>query len=252
VSVLDNAIGGTLSILGDALAPYAYIGGNSRSIGTIIPDIVVTETHHDETVITEHPVEKSASISDHAYDRPAELEMLCGFSNSTAQSEGYVQSVYAELLALRAQHEPFDVSTGKRQYSNMLIHSLSVTTDETSENALNITVGLREVIIVSTQTTNTSNSNQANPANTASGTDGGTKSLNQTNGVPTFAQITGGSTTAGVSGAGIDALGPSTSGPATFSSQPLDYSSANTSTGGIVPSTGIPGAPAPGEIIWNY
>ncbi len=120
------------------------------------------------------------------------------------------------------------VSTGKRQYSNMLIGDVIVTTDETSEHALNFTVALKKVNIVSTQTTSggaTSNDKQANPASTASPTNSGTVSLQQTYGVPEFA-------------AQSDAqlYGPTTVAPGSFASQyPLE-SPGNVSTGGIVPS----------------
>lgn len=123
---------------------------NPRIIGTIIPDIVIEEICNDQLQITEFPVETGAPISDHAYKRPPEIIMRCGFSNSTAQSEGYVQEVYALFLALQAQLEPFSVTTGKRQYGNMLISSLLVTTDQESEYALNVVVGLKMVIITST------------------------------------------------------------------------------------------------------
>ena len=123
---------------------------NPRLIGTIIPDIVIEEIGHDQLQITEFPVETGAPISDHAYKRPPEIIMRCGFSNSTAQSEGYVQEVYALFLALQAQLQPFNVTSGKRQYQNMLISSLLVTTDQQSEYALNIIVGLKMVIITST------------------------------------------------------------------------------------------------------
>lgn len=123
---------------------------NPRQIGTIIPDIVIEEIGHDQLQISEFPVETGAPISDHAYKRPPEIIMRCGFSNSTVQSEGYVQEVYALLLQLQAQLQPFNVTSGKRQYQNMLISSLLVTTDQESEYALNIVVGLKMVIITST------------------------------------------------------------------------------------------------------
>jgi hypothetical protein len=123
---------------------------NPRIIGTIIPDIVVEEIHHDQLQITEFPVETGAPISDHTFDRQPEVMMRCGFSNSTAQTEGYVQEVYQLLLLLKAAHEPFNVTTGKRQYQNMLISSLLVTTDQQSEYALNVAVGLKGVLITST------------------------------------------------------------------------------------------------------
>lgn len=158
---------------------------NPRLIGTIIPDIVVEEIGHDQLQITEFPVETGAPISDHAYKRPPEIIMRCGFSNSSAQSEGYVQEVYALFLALQAQLEPFDVTTGKRQYQNMLISSLLVNTDKESEYALNIIVGLKMVIITSTsgggqlsdsstqaipeQTSAVSNSGQSSPVGQGTG-----------------------------------------------------------------------------------
>ena len=123
---------------------------NPRSIGTIIPDIVVEEIGHDQLQVTEFPVESGAPISDHAYKRPPEIIMRCGFSNSTAQTEGYVQAVYGLFLDRQNALQPFNVTTGKRQYSNMLISSLLVTTDQESEYALNIVVGLKMVIITNT------------------------------------------------------------------------------------------------------
>lgn len=123
---------------------------NPRLIGTIIPDIVIEEIGHDQLQVTEFPVESGAPIGDHAYKRPPEIIMRCGFSNSTAQSEGYVQAVYLLFLELQAQLQPFNVLTGKRQYQNMLISSLLVTTDQESEYALNVVVGLKMVLITST------------------------------------------------------------------------------------------------------
>ncbi|MFP8760458.1 phage baseplate protein, partial [Klebsiella grimontii] len=58
-----------------------------------------------------------------------------------------------ELLDLQNSRVPFDVVTGKRIYSNMLIRALEVTTDRTSENVLSAVLTLREVIITSTTTT---------------------------------------------------------------------------------------------------
>ncbi len=44
-------------------AIVAYLGPNSRSIGTLIPDVVIEEAHRDSLVITQHPVEKGAAIT---------------------------------------------------------------------------------------------------------------------------------------------------------------------------------------------
>jgi hypothetical protein len=162
----------SISLIGDAAIPYALITQRSRAIGVIVPDVTIEEVHRDELVVTDHPVESGASISDHAFKLPVEVEMRVGFSNSTAQSEGYVQAVYEQMVAQQNKREPFDVFTGKRAYQNMLVRSIEVTTDEKSEFALNMTVGLREVIITNTE--RTSAATQAMPQKTAPVTDRGT------------------------------------------------------------------------------
>lgn len=80
---------------------YALISSPVRVIGTIIPDVVVEEHHRDQLVITDHPVERGAAISDHAFKLPVEVEIRCGFSNSSAGIEGYVQAVYQEFYTCR-------------------------------------------------------------------------------------------------------------------------------------------------------
>ncbi len=161
-----------MSLLDDA---FALISRHSRSIGPLLPDVVIEEVHRDELIITDHPVERGAAVSDHAFKRPSEIEIRCGWSNSSARSEGYVKEVYEEFLALQAEREPFDVSTGKRAYQNMLVRSLAVTTDEKSEHALMVVAGLREVIIVETQMTSAPKSAQSMPEKTAPEVATGTK-----------------------------------------------------------------------------
>lgn len=133
----------------------AYLGPNSRSIGTIIPDVVIEEAHRDALIITQHPVEKGSAITDHAFSTPASVVIRCGFSNSSAGYDGYAQEVYQQFLAWKKGRDPRDVSTGKRLYRNMLPADISVLTDARTENILAITVLCQEVIITSTQKTGT-------------------------------------------------------------------------------------------------
>jgi hypothetical protein len=164
-----------VSLLDDA---FALIFSPVRVIGTLVPDVVVEEAHRDQLVITDHPVERGAAISDHAFKMPSEVEIRCGWSNSSAGEEGYVQAVYEEFLELQATRQPFDVFTGKRHYSNMLVRSLEVTTDEHSEHALYVTAGLREIIIVDTATTSApAQDKQASPQQTAGVVNTGAKQL---------------------------------------------------------------------------
>ncbi|SPX12793.1 bacteriophage protein [Escherichia coli] len=94
---------------------------------------VISEKHTDMLEITEHPVEVGAAVADHAYKKPSEVVMEVGFagggalldfaSNLTATSLLGLspQQTYQELLDLQESRIPFDVVTGKRLYSNMLI-----------------------------------------------------------------------------------------------------------------------------------
>lgn len=138
-----------------------------RNIGGFIADVTLEEDHTDEVVITEHPVERGAAISDHAYKRPATVVVQVGYSNSSLRALAnpfYVQLVYNQFLALQASLQPFSITTGKRIYSNMLIRRLSVKTDEKSENALYASIECQEVLIATTQTV----SAQADPSKMAS------------------------------------------------------------------------------------
>lgn len=144
---------------------------NSRRIGLMVPSVVVSEKHTDMLEITEHPVERPTSagagfIADHAYRRPSEVVMEIGFAGGGSLLDFYdtrsiglstplnsmgPKEVYAELLNMQQGKQLLDVTTGKRLYKNMLIRSLEVTTDRTTENVLSATVTLREVIITQTK-----------------------------------------------------------------------------------------------------
>lgn len=155
---------------------FALITTQQRRVSSLIPDVVIREVGRDELVITDHPVETGAAISDHAFLRPVEVEMVLGWSDSTAGYVGYARDVYVELIALQKRREPFDLSTGKRNYKNMLIGSLGVQTDEKTENVLMVTARFREVIITSTQMTSPKSA-QASPEKTGSTSDKGQQQL---------------------------------------------------------------------------
>ncbi|MFS7251246.1 phage baseplate protein [Rahnella rivi] len=166
----------------------------SRKIGLIIPDVVVSEKHQDALEITEHPVEIGAPVSDHAYKRPSEVTMEIGFSGGGSLLDFADTSalgislgtspkeIYQQILDLQASRVPFDVTTGKRQYSNMLIRAIDVTTDRTSENVLMCVLTLREVIISQTESiTVADKADMQEGVSTASLQNTGTKSVKTAN-----------------------------------------------------------------------
>ncbi|MNK60454.1 hypothetical protein D3C87_795880 [compost metagenome] len=150
----------------------------ARSIGPFVAQVTLEETHTDELVITDHPVETGAVISDHAYMRPSEVMIRCGWSESpggadngiidgilgdvggqlssltsmiSGSSLGQPREMYNNMLELQRSRIPFEIQTGKRIYQNMLVRSLRLRTDKENENVAVIEVLCREVLIVFTQ-----------------------------------------------------------------------------------------------------
>jgi len=149
-----------------------------RAIGPIVADATLQEQHEDILTITEHPVEQGAAITDHAFKQPARLRVTCGFSNSSFQagySSSYVNDMYSRFLQLQASRTLLDVYTARRQYTNMLIESLGLSTDIDTENSMIISVSLKQLILVQTETvTVPPNSVQKAPQATGSTTNTGT------------------------------------------------------------------------------
>lgn len=190
----------------------AAIKKPERSFGEFKGYITMEEQHQDELEITDHPIEQGAAITDHAFKRPAELTLKISWSNSPSgsgllggiqgllntgnifisnilgTSSNQVAEIYQKLLKAQAAREPMGVFTGKRQYDNMLIRSLVVTTDAKSENVLAVTVGMRQIIRVTTSVITLSRvpaANQQNPASTQAPVNGGAKQLVPTANVDT-------------------------------------------------------------------
>lgn len=187
----------------------AQDGGSS-----IVAHATIEEVHQDELEVTEHPVEQGTVIADHAFVRPADLIITAGWSNSPNStsvvgavagfaaarssaaraligavelgsgvinllSEGAspVQNAYDSLLAAYQARTLFTVYTGKRLYKNMLIKSLSTTTDKENENSMLIRIGMRQILMAQTQTVTVPDSSvMSNPASTASPEDAGVAS----------------------------------------------------------------------------
>lgn len=147
-----------------------------RSLGELFPDVVVEESHEDALQVTEHPVEQGASINDHAYRSPAVVTIRGGVSDAREAEGGERPSVdfYDKLLELQRAREPFEIITGKRAYSNMLLTRLSVITDVDSETVLAFTAECREVIVVRVGVVAVPRSRQRNAAKT-----GGTRDQGQ-------------------------------------------------------------------------
>jgi hypothetical protein len=152
-----------------------------RQIGTLpSAHVTIEEDHDDELIITQHPVEFGAIISDHAYKKPAEVRIRCAWNNSGSHFqthgvvgsyeqpvisgyEGYSRAIYDQILALQESRVTFSVITGKRIYNDMLVASIRVHTAPGSEYSLLADISLREIILVATKTLNIDNTSSRMP-----------------------------------------------------------------------------------------
>jgi hypothetical protein len=140
----------------------------------------ITEISNDDYVITDHPTEMGARISDHMYALPRRVEINMVYSVSgnfyllktvgaafgIGSKPPTIKQYYDNFLKLQSNKELIDITTGKRQYKNMVIESISNITDVNYENSLRLTIRARELIIVKSKVTNT-NSNDPNLSGTA-------------------------------------------------------------------------------------
>lgn len=144
-------------MIGDSLFSDVMIQIGSLSIGGVIPDVLIEETLTDQVTITDHPVEMGAQISDHAVINPTEITLQLGWTNSktffqraTGGASPDIDGAYEKLLKLKNERKPFDVITNKRTFSNMVIKTLEVTTDQKTNSVLLVKAHLRQIIFAVT------------------------------------------------------------------------------------------------------
>jgi hypothetical protein len=140
----------------------------SRSFGGISGYVTIVENAVDTITITKQPVQQGAPITDHAYKEPSTLSIQMRFQDNKALS---LREVYLDLRNLQTLFLPFNVFTPKRTYFNMLLASITQTTDKKTENCLAINCTFQEIIIVPISITVVPRSNQKKPGST-----GGTQS----------------------------------------------------------------------------
>jgi hypothetical protein len=144
-----------------------------RAIGAFHATVTIEESSNDSLEITQHPVQQGATITDHAFVKPSTLSLKIGWTDDDAP----LAETYQNLLTLQALREPFDVVTGKRAYTNMLMEFLDVTTDKETENILAVSMGLREVILTAVEVVAVPvRVKQANPGKTGATENAGQKS----------------------------------------------------------------------------
>lgn len=125
------------------------------NIGGLFFDAVLSSDTEHTAVITQHPVQSGANISDHMYMEPVRISMEIGMSDVMASMvEGqwtgaYTKSVsaYRKLCELQSLRIPFRVQTRLNAYDNMVIQSISVHDDVNTLYGLRASVSMVQIIM---------------------------------------------------------------------------------------------------------
>lgn len=176
-ALLLSKLGGKAATVQRGMVPII------RSVGGILPDVCIEEEHADELVITDSPVEGTI-MTDHAFKLPAECQITYGWSpsgpgNQAAQTQTYLNDLYNQILALQNSVTLFDVYTARRIYRNVLLGSVSLTTDAKTQNTLIIRMRIRSANVArtATQAISTDPGTLTNPQGSLSISNQGTKQL---------------------------------------------------------------------------
>lgn len=182
------------------IGPSRQFGANTTapaSGGTSNPIfrgyVTITESTVDALEITQQPVQQGATITDHAFKKPVTLAIQILFGSSVLPtiagnvSSGLsvvppqsLASIYQKLLALQNSFQPFNVTTPKRTYANMLFATLGVTTDKKTENVLSINASFQQIITVPIGVTTLNRSQLNNPGSNGATQNAGAKQLQST------------------------------------------------------------------------
>lgn len=133
------------------------VGGDSP----VELDATTNEQHSARVEITKHPIEEGANPTDHARVLPEALKLegivtnaplLQPASRSAPPGEqGYAQSSYATLLALKNARRAVSVKTNLRTYRNMVLTQLDTPVDFKTGDAVKLSLGFEEIRIVKSE-----------------------------------------------------------------------------------------------------
>jgi len=125
----------------------------SPTWGTVAFDAVFHLDHHAEAVLTEHPVQSGAPVSDHAFVKPSALTIEVGMTDAIeGGSAGRSASAFQMFMDLLELKEPLRIVTRLKTYDNMVVTSVSAPDDKATMNGLRAMIAFREVIMVDAAT----------------------------------------------------------------------------------------------------
>lgn len=136
-------------------------GGLTLAESSLTFDASVSETHSNLYDITAHPVESGVDITDHKQRRPRELVLTLiqsddvSFDTSVTERlplamlpANNVKDAWERLKEFQAADSLVSVITTLEKYDNLAIVGITAPRDATRGNILEVTVDLKEVILV--------------------------------------------------------------------------------------------------------
>lgn len=122
-------------------------------IDSIDLDCSINESHAADSEVTQHPVEKGADITDHVRLKPLVVQMEGLVSDATFPPQaGRWRDAYRKLMTLRDQAKPFTLVTALREYTDMVLVSLTFPRDIGSADSLKFSATLQQVVRATSQT----------------------------------------------------------------------------------------------------
>lgn len=120
-------------------------------LGTIELDASIDESHTAVNEITEFPVEVGINITDHVRRQPDRVTIRGIVTDHPIQLGGALRSgrsleAYQDFLVMLNQADLVIVVTTLRQYSNMIVESMTVPRTNTLGGAVEFTLVLREIL----------------------------------------------------------------------------------------------------------
>lgn len=165
-NIISSATGGkTLRLWKDKgyyPSQWGHTGGSLEkmqsekvNIGGFFVDAIFTTTTEHTLTITQHPVQTGANIADHAFVNPRRISMEIGISDAMAyriagcySEPGQTKSIqaYKTLCKKQAERQPLKVITRLDTYENMLIESITINDNPSTQYALRASIELVEVL----------------------------------------------------------------------------------------------------------
>jgi len=163
-----------------ALIAKNYLSGFNNKIGDLVIDYTESEIIEHSTTITNHPVSSGGNISDHVYNNPiiikldgsitdnslyTDINTLTGFFQGNVISNIYnyitgpsQKQIFAFnfLETLKANKALITVVAKMKSYDNMIIESLSFSTDKSTGNRLMFNITLKQITFVTSKIVNIS------------------------------------------------------------------------------------------------